>query len=72
MLQRLGTDQARADFISSLVGRSRNGFSGCQVSIVNNCDPVTAYHMLIGCCNELGVSINEAAKRLEAVVRQLK
>lgn len=69
LLQRLGSDQARADFISKLVQRSRNGFAGCRAQVVQCCDPVAAYFMLVGCCNELGVSIEEAAKRLEAEVR---
>jgi hypothetical protein len=68
LLQRLGTDQRRADFITGLVGRSRRGFAGCAVQVVN-CDPVAAYYMLVGCCNELGVSINEAARVLESEVR---
>lgn len=71
LLQRLGTDQHRADFISRLVRRSRSGFGGCQVKVVDGCDPVTAYFMLVGCCNELGVSINEAARLLETTVRRL-
>lgn len=69
LLQRLGSDQARADFISSLTRRSQNGFSQTRVSVVNTCGPVTAYFMLLGCCNELGVSINEAAELLEQEVR---
>lgn len=70
LLSRLGDDQDRANFISRLVTRSRNGFAGCQVKVVN-CDPVAAYFMLVSCCNELGVSINEAARELEREVRKL-
>jgi hypothetical protein len=29
---------------------------------------VAAYYMLVGVCNELGVSINYAARRLDKVV----
>jgi hypothetical protein len=35
------------------------------------CDPIRAYFMLVGVCNELGVPINEAARRLDQVVRKL-
>lgn len=69
LLQRLGSDNARARFISRLTHRSRNGFAGTQTKVVNTCDPVAAYFMLVGCCNELGVSINEAARLLEEEVR---
>ena len=67
LLQRLGTDQDRANFISSLVQKSQNGFAGVQAKVVN-CDPVAAYFMLVSVCNEVGVPINDAAKRLERVV----
>ena len=70
LLQRLGSDQSRADFISTLVQRhSRNGFAGCEAKVVDTCDPVAAYFMLVGACNELGVSIDKAARLLEERVR---
>ncbi len=72
LLERLGSDQCRADFISALVrSHSMNGFAGCKAEVVESCDPVTAYFMLVGACNELGVSINKAARLLEKRVRQL-
>lgn len=41
------------------------------MKVTGRCDPVTAYHMLTSITNELGVSINEAARQLEAEVRRL-
>ena len=70
LLQRLGSDQARAEFLTSLVGRSRVGFADCEVQVVNSCDPVAAYFMFVSICNELGTSVNEAARLLEAEVRR--
>lgn len=70
LLDRLGTDQDRANFLSNLVKRSRCGFAGCQVRVVETCDPVAAYFMFISCCNELGVSVNEGARLLEQEVRK--
>lgn len=68
LLQRLGSDQRRADFLSGLVSRSRAGFAGCEVKITN-CDPIAAYFMFVSICNEIGVSINEAARLLEEEIR---
>lgn len=68
MLTKLGTDVHRARFLQSLIPRSRNGFMNCPVDIVGPCDPVTAYFIFISICNELGVSINEAAARLNKEV----
>ena len=70
LLQRLGTDKRRAAFIESLIPLSLWGFDGCPMKVAGPCDPVAAYFMLVGVCNELGVSINEAARRLEGVVRR--
>ena len=69
LLQRLGSDQIRARFLESLIPSSLKGFAGCPMKARGNCDPVAAYFMLVGVCNELGVSINEAARRLERVVQ---
>lgn len=69
LLQRLGSDQARAKFLESLIPLSLKGFAGCPMKVRGNCDPISAYFMLIGVCNELGVSINEAARRLEKTVK---
>lgn len=68
LLERLGSDQARARFIESLIPHSLKGFAGCPMKVRGACDPVAAYFMLVGVCNELGVSINVAARRLEKVV----
>lgn len=70
LLQRLGSDQRRARFLESLIPSSLKGFAGCPMKVRGNCDSVTAYFMLVGVCNELGVSINTAAQRLDKVVRQ--
>lgn len=69
LLQRLGSDQDRANFLSCLVTQSRVGFAGCRAEVRQHCDPVAAYYILVGICNEVGVSINEAARRLEMEVR---
>lgn len=71
LLDRLGSDQARAAFLCSLTKHSSNGFAGSPVQVVNHCDSVTAYFMMVSICNELGVSINYAAKKLDGVVRRL-
>ena len=68
LLQRLGSDKRRGSFLKSLIPSSHNGFASCPIKVQGNCDPVTAYYMLVGICNELGVSINEAAQQLERVV----
>ena len=71
LLDRLGSDRRRARFIESLIPRSLKGFAGCPMKVVGACDTVSAYYMLVGVCNELGVSINEAARLLTMVVRRL-
>jgi len=68
LLQRLGTDNHRARFLESLIPLSLKGFAGCLMKVKGKCDPVTAYYMLVGITNELGVSINHAAVLLDAVV----
>ena len=70
LLSRLGSDQRRARFLESLIPLSLKGFAGCPMKVYGPCDPVRAYFMLVGVCNELGVSINEAAQRLEKEVRR--
>ena len=69
LLQRLGSDQRRARFLESLIPSSLKGFAECPMKVQGNCDPVAAYYMLVGVTNELGVSINSAAQRLEREVR---
>lgn len=71
LLSRLGNDQRRAQFLESLIPHSLKGFAGCPMKVKGNCDPVAAYYMLVGVCNELGVSINTAAQKLEKVVRSI-
>lgn len=68
LLQRLGSDESRARFIESLIPLSLKGFAGCPMKVTGACDEVSAYYMLVGVCNEIGVSINEAARRLDKVV----
>lgn len=68
LLERLGSNARRARFLESLIPSSLKGFAGCPAQVRGNCDAVTAYFMLVSTCNELGVSINQAARRLEKVV----
>lgn len=70
LLHRLGSDERRAAFLESLIPQSLNGFAGCPMKVRGSADPVASYYMLVGICNELGVSINEAARRLERAVKQ--
>ena len=70
LLFRLGSDRRRAAFLESLIPGSLRGFAGCPMVVRGSCDPVSAYYMLVGVCNELGVSINTAARKLEAEVRK--
>lgn len=70
LLERLGSDKRRAKFLESLIPNSLKGFAGCPMKVKGNCSPVTAYYMLIGVCNELGVSINTAAHKLEMEVKR--
>ena len=65
LLDRLGSDNARARFLESLIPASLKGFAGCPMQVTGHCNAVAAYFMLVGVCNELGVSINTAAARLE-------
>lgn len=69
LLERLGTDKRRASFIESLIPNSLKGFAGCPMKVRGVCDPIAAYFMLIGVCNELGVPINQAAIKLEEAVK---
>lgn len=69
MLERLGSDRARAKFLESLIPESAKGFAGCPMKVRGDCNPVSAYFMLVGICNELCVPINVAARRLEQLVR---
>ena len=71
LLDRLGADHLRAEFLTSLIPLSLKGFAAAPMRVAGNCDAVSAYYMLVGVCNELGVSINEAARRLDQVVRRV-
>lgn len=71
LLMRLGSDARRKQFIESLIPLSLKGFAGCPVKVTGHCDSVSAYYMLVGVCNELGVSIDAAARRLEQEVKRL-
>ena len=68
LFQRLGSDAQRAQFLESLIPSSLKGFAGCPMKVRGGCDPVAAYYMLVGVTNELGVSINEAARLLDREV----
>lgn len=68
LLQRLGSDRNRTKFLEGLIPNSLKGFAGCSMKVKGNCDPVAAYFMLVGITNELGVSINYAARLLDAEV----
>ena len=68
LLQRLGSDRRRGQFLESLIPNSLRSFAGCPMKVTGHCDPTTAYYMLVGVCNELGVSINTAARKLDKVV----
>ena len=68
LLQRLGSDNQRARFLESLIPSSLKGFAGCPMKVNGSCDPIAAYYMMVGITNELGVSINEAARRLDKEV----
>lgn len=70
LLVRLGNDKRRASFIESLIPASLNGFANCPMKVKGHCTPVAAYYMMVSVCNELGVSINEAARRLEQEVKR--
>ena len=72
LLQRLGSDKRRAKFLESLIPKSMKGFAACPMVVRGLCDPITAYYMLVGVTNELGVSINKAAHLLEARVKQVE
>lgn len=63
-------DKRRANFLLSLIPLSLKGFASCPVKVQGNCDAIAAYYMLVGITNEIGVSINEAARRLEREVKK--
>ena len=69
LFTRLGNDTRRARFLESLIPSSLKGFAGCPMKVVGSCSSVAAYYLLVGICNELGVSINEAARKLEIEVK---
>ena len=70
LLDRLGSDSKRARFLESLIPSSLKGFAGCPMKVQGNCDAISAYFMLVGICNQLGVSINDTAKKLDEIVRK--
>ena len=70
LLQRLGSDTRRAQFLESLIPYSIKGFAGCPIKVRGSCGPVAAYYILVSVCNEIGVSINEAARQLEKKVKE--
>lgn len=68
LLGRLDSDHRRGRFIESLIPDSLKGFADCPMRC-GPCDPVSAYFLLVGVCNELGVPINAAAAKLEKQIR---
>lgn len=70
LLERLGSDRARATFLESLIPFSLKGFANTPMRVAGHCNSVAAYFMLVGLCNELGVSINTAAAKLEKEVKK--
>lgn len=70
LLYRLGGDKQRKAFIEGLIPHSLRGFAGCPMKVTGCCDPVSAYYMMVSICNELGVSINTAASKLETEVKR--
>lgn len=72
LLVRLGSDANRARFIESLIPDSLKGFANCPMKVTGVCTPVSGYYMMVGVCNELGVSINTAASKLEKLVKSGK
>lgn len=70
LLEHLGSDRRRALFLESLIPHSLKGFKSCPMKVHGHCDSTRAYFMLVGVCNELGVSINIAARKLEAEVKR--
>lgn len=70
LLDRLGSDKYRARFLESLIPNSVKGFANCPMKVRGPCDPVMAYYMLVGICNELGVSINKAAGLLDETIKK--
>lgn len=71
MLFRLGSDKARAIFLEGLIPQSLKGFANTPMKVKGNCSGVTAYFMLVSICNEIGVPIDTAARKLEQIVRKL-
>jgi hypothetical protein len=70
LLVRLDSDQRRAAFLESLIPNSLNGFAAAPMKVRGKADPVSAYYMMVSICNELGVSINVAAQKLEKIVKR--
>jgi hypothetical protein len=68
LLERLGSDRRRAEFLESLIPASMNGFEEAPMKVAGSCDSVSAYFMLVGICNELGVPITTAATKLDRLV----
>lgn len=61
--------ERRRRFLQGLLGESRTGFAG-QPLQVSPCSAVDAYHCFVAICGCLGVRIEDAAKKLERVIRR--
>lgn len=72
LLERLGTNARRSRFLTSLIPHSPLPLAHSPVRIDGPCDPLAAYFMMVAICNEMGVSINEGAKRLQETVRKMR
>jgi hypothetical protein len=62
--------ERRASFLRSLIKESKNGFQERPMD-VTPCSAVQAYLLFVAITSALGVSIEQAAKKLERVVRGL-
>lgn len=68
LLQRLGTDTARADFVRRVYALSPLWRDSCRT--VKYLTPSRAYFLLVHICGVLGVSIEQAAALLDEEVRK--
>lgn len=71
LLDRLGSDRARVEFIESLIPNSISSLAGVPMRVVGTCDPIRAYFMFVSVCNELRVPVDIAAKLLDERVRKM-
>ncbi len=70
LFQKLPSDQARADWLASLIKTGKFGAYEPEVNPAS-CHPVGAYHLFVQIVGVLGVPIREAAVALDRHVRSL-